>query len=119
MPDISQLVSTIHDFIKSQRKFHILVQVRPDWNRLTSSLDVLGDTELAFDAYLEHLHEPATTGELYILLYGVLQALFIQQDAVENMMESLGLRYALHPILEAIREARNDSTGHPTKRRKG
>jgi hypothetical protein len=67
-------------------KFHILVQVRPDWNRLTSSLDVIGDTELAFDAYLEHLHDPATPGELYILLYGVMQALFIQQDAVENMM---------------------------------
>jgi hypothetical protein len=86
MQDISVLVSIIRDFINRRRTLHILTQVRPDWNRLTSSLDVIGDTEMAFDAYLERLHDPATCGELYILLYGVMQALFIQQDAVENMM---------------------------------
>jgi hypothetical protein len=80
MPDISRLVSIIRDFINSRRRLHTLIQVRPDWNRLTSSLDVIGDTEMAFDAYLEHLHDPAESGDLYILLYGVLQALFIQQD---------------------------------------
>jgi ribonucleotide reductase beta subunit family protein with ferritin-like domain len=116
MQDISVLVSIIRDFINRRRTLHILTQVRPDWNRLTSSLDVIGDTEMAFDAYLERLHDPATCGELYILLYGVMQALFIQQDAVENMMEALGLKYTLHPTLRDIREARNDSTGHPTKR---
>ena len=119
MQDISRLTSIIRDFINSRRKQHILIQVRHDWNRLTSSLDVIGDTEMAFDAYIEHLNDPATYGELYILLYGLMQALFIQQDAVKNTMESLGLEYISHPILDDIREARNDSTGHPTKRRSG
>jgi hypothetical protein len=119
MQDISRLVSIIRDFINSRRKLHILIQVRPDWNRLTSSLDVIGDTEMAFEAYLERLHDPATHGELSTLLYGVMQAPFIQQDAVEHMMGSLWLEYTVHPIVHSIREARNDSIGHPTKRRSG
>jgi hypothetical protein len=112
-------MTTIRDFINARRTQHILAQARPNWNSLTSSLDVIVDTEMAFDAYLERLQDPATHGELYVLLYGVLQALFIQQDAVENMMESLALEYPPHPILRDIRETRNDSIGHPTKRRSG
>ena len=50
---------------------------------------------------------------------GVLQALFIQQDAVENLCQALRLAYASDPLLKYIREIRNDSAGHPTKRGRG
>ena len=39
MSNISRLVSIIRDFINGRRRLHTLIQVRPDWNRLTSSLD--------------------------------------------------------------------------------
>lgn len=71
---------------------------------LCSSLDVIADTELAFDAYLENLHSPATTGEFYTLLYGIMQALFIQQDAVKHVIEALALEPVPNPVLNAIRE---------------
>lgn len=49
-------------------------------------------------------------------IYGVLQALFIQQDAVTHLSEALGLPYTVDPLITQIREIRNDSSGHPTKR---
>lgn len=89
------------------------------WNQLCSSMDVIGDTELAINAYLESIDKPANTGELYILLYGILQVLFVQQDAVRHLAEALDLESEPNKNLTAIREIRNDSTGHPTKREQG
>jgi hypothetical protein len=119
MEEIQQLQSIIRDFINSPRKQFALGQARAGWNMLCSSLDVIGDTELAFDAYMENLKSPATTGELYTLLYGIMQALFIQQDAVKHAIEALGLEPISNLVLDDIREVRNDSMGHPTKRGKG
>jgi len=87
------------------------------WNQLCSSMDVVEDAELAIDNYLES-DLGNSNGEKYLRLYGVLQALFIQQNAVMHLIEALGLRRKLekHGKLKAIREIRNDSVGHPTKR---
>jgi len=80
-------------------------------------MDVVEDAELAIDTYLEN-DLGSGNGEKYLRLYGVLQALFIQQNAVMHLIEALGLRKKLekHRKLKAIREIRNDSVGHPTKR---
>jgi len=85
------------------------------WNQLCSCLDVIEDTELAIDAYLQQ-SEPLTDGDKYLQLYGVLQALFVQQDAVANLAEVLDIRYTHNPAIAEIREIRHDSIGHPTKR---
>jgi len=77
---------------------------------------VVGDTELAIDAYMGSINESAIDGQKYLILYGILQVLFVQQDAVKHMMEALGLQHEEDPILNHIRELRNDSVGHPTKR---
>ena len=58
----------------------------------------------------------ATPGSSYILAYGFLQALFLQQDAVRNLYEALQLPSEPDPLLAEIRELRNDAIGHPTKR---
>lgn len=118
MKSISELEQEIRDFITSPRKRSIIEKDRADWHKLISSLDVIGDTEQAFDSYLE-IEEPATFGEKYLILYGVLQALFLQQDAVEHLSEALGLAYTIDPQIKQIREIRNDSSGHPTKRGHG
>jgi hypothetical protein len=87
------------------------------WNQLCSSLDVIGDSDLAISAYINS-EFGTDDGEKYLRLYGVLQALFLQQDAVINLCESLGLPNNLtsHTKLKEIRDIRNDSIGHPTKR---
>lgn len=115
MKSISELEQEIRDFINSPRKRSDLIKDSADWSKLCSSLDVIGDTELALDSYLQ-IDEPASFGEKYLNIYGVLQALFIQQDAVTHLSEALGLTYTVDPLITQIREIRNDSSGHPTKR---
>ena len=117
MPEasVSSLERQVRGFINRARKQHALLKEAAAWNQLCSSLDVIGDTELAFDAYGA---APATddAGATYIMVYGVLQALVLQQDAVLHLAEALGLKYELDPLLKEVREVRNASVGHPTKR---
>src|SRR4030042_3035139 len=88
------------------------------WNMLCSCLDTIKDTELAIGAY-EQSNKPSPVGAALLLVYGALQALFIQQDAVENLCQAIDLAYVRDKLLTDIREIRNDSTGHPTKRGRG
>jgi hypothetical protein len=69
-----------------------------------------------FDAYSATVSTD-DAGPTYILVYGVLQALIVQQDAVRHLAEGLGLPFSPDPLLQEIREVRNSSVGHPTKRR--
>ena len=115
MPTVSELEHEIRDFINSPRKQQLLLDRPAAWNKVASSLDVIGDTELAFDSYLDH-YDPKDDGDKYLLAYGVLQALFLQQDAVRHMAEALDIKLEQDDDLKRIRELRNDSIGHPTKR---
>ena len=107
----------IRDFINKPIKQFNLLKNHKLWNQLCSSLDVIGDSDLAISAYINS-EFGIDGGEKYLRLYGVLQALFLQQDAVTNLYESLGLPNNLtsYPKLKEIRDIRNDSIGHPTKR---
>ena len=107
----------IRGFVNKPRKQFNLLKNHKLWNQLCSSLDVIEDSDLAIDAYLNREFSK-DDGEKYLRLYGVLQALFLQQDAVINLCESLGLPNDLitNPKLKEIRAIRNDSIGHPTKR---
>lgn len=115
MQSIDELEQQIRDFINNPRKRHALLQDTAAWNLLCSCLDTVGDTELAIVAY-EQSSNPPTVGATYLLVYGALQALFIQQDAVVNLCQALVINYVPHRLLTEIRNIRNDSTGHPTKR---
>jgi hypothetical protein len=115
MRTISELESEIRGIINNPREQYALLQNTAAWNMLCSCLDIIGDTELSFGAFLKQ-REVMDEGEKYILVYGALQALFIQQDAVNNLAEALKINYSPDPLLVHIREIRNDSVGHPTKR---
>jgi hypothetical protein len=86
------------------------------WFQLCSCMDVLGDTELAIESHFNDEH-PASYGAHYLGVYGLLQALFIQQDAVTHLAEALSIPVDIrrYPRLVEIREIRNASIGHPTK----
>jgi len=91
-----------------------LLQCRASWNMLCSCLDVIEDTQEAIASY--HLASPDDVGLKYLQLYGILQALFVQQDAVQNLAKALELPYSRNALLRRIRDVRNDSVGHPTDR---
>lgn len=112
---ISALEGQIRDLINGARKQHSLLKDAAAWNQLCSSLDVIGDTEAALDAYLSAA-EPNEPGATYLLVYGVLQGLIMQQDAARHLSEALHFPYAPDELLLEIREVRNGSVGHPTKR---
>src|SRR5882672_6063037 len=84
-----------------------------------SALDVIGDTEMALEAYMTAppaQHDPGSrdTGNLYITIYGILQVLYVQQDAVKNLAKSLGIPYKHSDATRQVRNVRNAAVGHPT-----
>ena len=86
-------------------------------------MDVIGDTQEALSAYPEFVAGlgKVPSGILYLHVYGVLQALVLQQDAVENLSEALAVptRRADWPELSWIRDIRISSAGHTTKDKRG
>ncbi len=125
MQNITQLISDIRDLVNKPRKQYLLLKDSAAWYMLCSSLDVIEDADLCLEAFLETDIDGFDAGNKYMYVYGTLQALFVQQDAVEHLIESLKIPYPLNEDsngkqqLKEIRDIRNDSVGHPTKRGKG
>lgn len=112
-----EAIKVIRELINKAIKQHFLIQDKPKWNQFLSSLYVIEDSDLAIRAY-ESLTEVSEVGIKYLTLYGLLQALFLQQNAVEHLCEALGVNasYKNYPKLKEVRKTRNVSTGHPTKK---
>jgi hypothetical protein len=120
MPTIEQQISQIRDVINKPRKQHLLLKNKSLWNQLCSSLDVVQDTDIAMGAYLQNGFPEGSDGEKYIRIYGILQVLVVQQDAVKHLVASLGLPASVYDSLKGIkdiREVRIESIGHPTEKR--
>jgi hypothetical protein len=88
------------------------------WTKVCSSLDVIGDTEQALALYLTH-PSSSNYARAYLLVYGTLQALYLQQDAVEALCAGLGLPFSRSEACKQVRDIRNDAAGHPTNRDRG
>ena len=111
---VATLEEKIRNFINSPRKQATLLSDTASWNRLCSALDVIGDTDLALDTYLRW--EPQTgDGENYLLVYGTLQVMEVQQDAIKFVCEILCVPYQRPKELFDIRAIRSESIGHPMK----
>ena len=117
-----RLTEQIRDYINGPRMSYLLGQDLGNWNQICSSLDVIEDTDLAISAYLsgesDDSRSVTAVGNQYLMLYGVLQALFLQQDGVNHLCEALKIPYDPNKFtrLKPIRDARNASIGHPTQR---
>ena len=121
---VDTLAHEIRDFINQRRIQYVLLQDRRRWFQLCTCLDVIEDCELAIAAYASPSAPRGPDpdkGETYLVLFGLLQAFFVQQDAVENLAESLGMTSSLErqPGLTRVRDVRNMTSGHPTKRGRG
>ena len=114
---VQSQINRIRDLINIPWKHYGLRQDRALFPQLCSALDVIGDTEEAITAF-ETKELGGSKAAHYLAVYGLLQAMFVQQDAVFNLCELLGVEERIqdYPELKEIREVRNVSVGHPTKR---
>jgi len=119
MAEVHELRSSLREFIQHPRRRDALWQDKPNWNQLASSFDVVADTEMAIQTYKS---SPLTDdkGLLYLVIYGLLQALYVQQDALESLVRAFKPaqlpRYTIEsePEAKEIRGIRNNAIGHPT-----
>lgn len=112
MKNINALENRIRDFINSGRRQQDLLKNSAIWNKLCSSLDLIGDTQVAVDAYPEIINTKEI-GASYLIVYGILQTLLLQQDAAKHIGDALGIKLKLPKNLEEIRVIRNSAAGHP------
>jgi hypothetical protein len=129
---LSLLATTrpLRDLVNEARRHNRLYRgPRRDWNVLTSALDTIEDTAWALKTYVEEVETlPEDTPHAYIIIYGVLNGLTIQQDATYLLMESLGFpleevrafrsagAWAVPvPQLAQARRIRIASAGHPVE----
>lgn len=115
MSRVSELEQNIRSIFNIPRRHKQSREDHAAFVQSCSALDVIGDTEFAFHEYRE-ANVTLGTGLTYIVAYGVLQAVFLQQDAIKHLALSLGLNFMLPQELREIRELRNDAIGHPTQR---
>ena len=111
---IGDLEEAVRKYINTTRYQNDLLSDSDNWNQICSSLDTIGDTLYSQQDYLEEEY-PASVGLKYIFTYGLMQALFIQQDAMNHLSGAFGIKFELTDRLKEIRSLRNASIGHPTK----
>lgn len=88
-----------------------------NWNKLCSALDLIGDTALAIEAY-PSLCSTSDDGANYLIVYGILQTLLLQQDAAKHIADALGLKNIKRPKqLDEVRVIRNGAAGHPASQK--
>lgn len=84
---------------------------------LLAAFDMIEDSQCAIDYYKSSVF-PDGNGS-YLFIYGLFQALFLQQDAVNAVLCTLKMpnkQCSNFDLLMKIREYRNDIVGHPTNR---
>lgn len=121
---IQELSLSVREVVNDPGMEHMFMDstVRRYW--IACCMDTVEDAQVAVEAYrrLEPSREGADKGNLYLVVYGVLQAMFLQQDALSNLASALNFPYEIdsYPGLKETREVRNQIVGHPTSyKRKG
>jgi hypothetical protein len=115
MNAIHEIEHKIREFINRPRVQHGIMRDRRDWMQLCASLDVIGDSQLAIDAFSASTSDRGS-GLAYLQVFGLFQAFFLQQDATTHLAEVLQITLPDDAGLREVRDTRNDIVGHPTKR---
>lgn len=114
---IQDRVYIIREFVTQRRIQDKLLENKPFYLQLCSCMDTVSDNQQAIDAYVAKIDETTDNiGEVYLQVYGLLQSIFVQQDASIDMAKSLNITDYIrnYPALFDIREIRNQIAGHPT-----
>ena len=113
---LDKRIKEIRDLINISRKQDALQQDNALWLMLCTCMDTIQDTEVALESFLIENTDDSQRGKNHLYMYGALQALFVQQDAVDNLHEALDMRYTMDSSIKEIRNIRTDAAGHPTNR---
>lgn len=124
MSEVSASIRALREFVNeyADLKYRLMKDLE-SWFRLCSAMDVLEDTDMAIQGYLDADESKTGLGETYLHYYGLFQAMSVQQDAVASVYESLHkVKYDMGPDgpLEPVwnvRQTRISAFGHPTERR--
>lgn len=124
---VSGISSKIRDFVNEStiKRTNIFAKKHEgDWNQFYAALDTIGDTCLAIEGFQKD-SDNLFVKNAYLATYGILQALFIQQDSVNYLKTSLfgndkkiDWTNSKYSELEKIRQLRNETIGHPIKTEK-
>jgi len=118
---IEEKMQRIRELVNDPWKREVIFSDKVKWDKVCSSMDVLEDAQLAINSYFElNDSDFSDEGKRYLYLYGLLQAFFLQQDAINHLYQALFGKVIKwkrdYPDLYTIRELRNDAVGHPTSR---
>ena len=114
------IISEISSELFITYKQNILLSDMKRFNKCYSAIYLLEDIAEAFDYYKNLNDDKLELGAKYLVIYGLLEGLYMQQVALCDLSKSLGygdIEYKeKYPDIYAIREVRNDVAGHPTSR---
>ncbi len=114
-----ELIKKIRAHINRSEKQVKLLPNRKKWNNLTTSLDTLEDSSWVVQFYIESEYPTDFRGK-YLFVYGLFQALFLQQNSARSISLTLFSKKIEwetdYPNAFSVRELRNDTIGHPTNR---
>lgn len=116
---IEELTRKIGCLISKIEKRNLIMQNMSDWDKCCAAIDVIEDAQCAID-YYKTTDYPNNYKGKYLFTYGLLQALFMQQDALLSLSSVLYTKFDFrndYPEIYEIREIRNDTVGHPTNRK--
>jgi hypothetical protein len=110
-------ISKIRELINKPILNSLLSKDHKKWNLMCGSLDAVQSAQMAVDAYSDLDKDNIRDVGTHLIIYGLFQALYVQQDAVSNLCESMGMALDIknqYPELYEIRQLRNKGIGHPT-----
>ena len=121
---IIELCSTLNKAIH-EPLYHYFYNI-PDelkYNQTFTSIDLIEDSQIAIEEY-ENAKSNGKKGRSTLLIYGLLQAFFLQQDGLYHLYKCIVNNkinqtnfFDLFSFDKDIREVRNDIAGHPTNRK--
>lgn len=120
--EILELLDKINEELCRTYKQNLLCENNTKYNKCYSAIYLLQDIAETFSFYKTCKDETLSLGAKYLMIYGILESLFMQQNALNDLLNSLdfsNINYKnSYPEIFKIREIRNDIAGHPTNRDK-
>lgn len=112
---VEQVEHRIREIVSSPRRSTHLRQDSTAWHQLCAAPDAIGDTQIAVSAYVaEPRGDKSDDGWSDLVVYGILQVLYVQQNAARTLSRCLKVEWKLSDVLDAVRDVRSLAIGHPT-----
>ena len=119
---MKSLIYKIRELINKPILNSLLSKDHKRWNLMCGSLDVIESAQMAIDSYNCLNKENIKDIGQELIIYGLFQAIYVQQDAVLNLCNSIGIPLtknkedlkSKYPELYEVRQLRNKGIGHPT-----